>query len=447
MNLEQKVLQVLASECKFEDEAWTQIYIMNRKSKILKEHIENVFPIKEPGETGGSKTRYFTKLTPHERGHETQITGKTREELETKIIAYYLGVKSDKDITVRDTLIDALGGKKSDMLTNPKTENRTGRRLLQRYDKHFAKYSKLRISKLDENTIRDMLDSLLSEHPSKKEFNETVGALNKISEYCEYKHIPICPIKSYISVWRKYNLAGKKHVLVNVQKDPRDLAFNRTETSKIISYTLAHPCYRNLAVALILTTGLRIGEAVSLYITDIRMRDGYIMVTKTEDDKTRIIGDPKGGKYRDVVLSDDAVKIVQACLDYRKQDTKETNKYLFGTDNARGKGKIHREEIANYLADEVHHGILHLDNSREARSPHDCRRTYASLEYLNGTDINLLRAQLGHERTEQTWDYIKDVCNISERKQQLKGLGILIATPTISEDMQVSNDSMQVNAI
>ena len=39
--------------------------------------------------------------------------------------------------------------------------------------------------------------------------------------------------------------------------------------------------------------------------------------------------------------------------------------------------------------DFIHPNVLDLpiDEEHPARSAHDCRRTYASLEYLNGTDI------------------------------------------------------------
>lgn len=72
----------------------------------------------------------------------------------------------------------------------------------------------------------------------------------------------------------------------------------------------------------------------------------------------------------------------------------------------------------------VHKKILGLDEKTEARSSHDCRRTYASLEYLNGTDIRTIQKQMGHTSTGQTWDYIKDIVDV-DRATQIKGCGLL----------------------
>lgn len=46
-----------------------------------------------------------------------------------------------------------------------------------------------------------------------------------------------------------------------------------------------------------------------------------------------------------------------------------------------------------------------------------CRRTYASLEYLSGTDIRTIK--------QQTWDYIHEVIDAEERKNRLKGGNLL----------------------
>ena len=52
-------------------------------------------------------------------------------------------------------------------------------------------------------------------------------------------------------------------------------------------------------------------------------------------------------------------------------------------------------------------------------------RTYASLQYLNGTDIYTLKNQLGHSKITQTEEYIKDIVEASERRSRLKGTGII----------------------
>ena len=53
---ERQIFTKLASECRLEGEALVG-YTMTKKQKIITEHIENVFPIKEPGERGGDPRR------------------------------------------------------------------------------------------------------------------------------------------------------------------------------------------------------------------------------------------------------------------------------------------------------------------------------------------------------------------------------------------------------
>lgn len=79
---------------------------------------------------------------------------------------------------------------------------------------------------------------------------------------------------------------------------------------------------------------------------------------------------------------------------------------------------------------------------REPRSPHDCRHTYASLEYLNGTDVYVLKRQLGHANVSQTWDYIKDVAEASERRSKLKGAGLLYELPKVQNELNSVVDAV-----
>ena len=61
-----------------------------------------------------------------------------------------------------------------------------------------------------------------------------------------------------------------------------------------------------------------------------------------------------------------------------------------------------RQALDNRLRKNQH--VLRLTDRTAERSPHDCRRTYASIQYLHGVDIKTIQAQLGHSRAEQTWE-------------------------------------------
>ena len=127
-----------------------------------------------------------------------------------------------------------------------------------------------------------------------------------------------------------------------------------------------------------------------------------------------IIDGCKDNSDRIVFLNDDAVKIFSLLLDLRSKDP-STCRYLFLNSNS-DDGKLHLRAIDNRLRQlQDITGI----NKVAIRSPHDCRRTYASIQYLHGIDIKTIQAQLGHSKPTQTWEYIKDIIDLKTRQNRL----------------------------
>ncbi|MCR5474988.1 MAG: site-specific integrase [Lachnospiraceae bacterium] len=410
MLLDKKISTALSYECKLTDKALIQEYIMNRKDAILSKHITNVDQIHEPG-YGGFKY-YTTKLTPKNRNHSGLIYAKTKEELETKIIAHYLHIQEEGRITVRKVLVDALGG-------NEDSFGKTSKRAIQRFDKNLSDLGSIILSRLTETDIRAALDKLVATKPTEKEFNETVSCLNKIADHCQYEHIDIINIRDVISVYRKVRLTGK-HLWKSVSKQTKNLAFTRTEASRIVRFAIKYPTYKSLSVAILITTGLRAGELLGLEIDDIYLEEGYLWIHQTEDTKTyELLDYVKENKTREVYLSDEALTIIKACLSFRINDN-NNSPYLI-LNPCSNDGKMHLRAIDDFMREVIHTKVLGYDKEREARSAHDCRRTYASLEHLSGTPINVIMDQLGHRNVGQTWDYIKNIVEASERRRQLKG--------------------------
>lgn len=404
-----KIFEKLKNECKLEDEVQIQEYIMNRKKQIIQTHIDNVFPIKEPNEKGGHPKYFLTKLTPKNKNKDGKIYASTREELEERIIAYYLDIQKDTVQTVRDILLKAVDN-----------EAKTGRRTIQRFDKHFSALGKIKIKNLTEKHIRSALDTLLAEKLTKKEFNSTITALNNISDYATYEHLDIVNIRDIIALWRKIKLRGK-HLFKQTQKQTKDLAFNRSEASIIVNYAINNPCYKSLAVALLIVTGLRAGELLALELNDIFLKERYLWIKQTEETKTfKILDYVKENKCREVYLSKEAVQILDACLKYRKTD-KSDSPFLILNPSAKD-GKMHLRALDDYLRTFIHQSLLGYDDTREARSVHDLRRTYATLEYINGTDIYSIKSQLGHSSISQTEAYIKDLIEATVRQKKPRTL-------------------------
>ncbi len=410
MRIRNRIFTKLASECMLKDEAGVIEYVNRRQTEILRQHIDNISPIKAPGEKGGRPDYWMTKLDPKNRKHPHPIYAKTEEELKEKILAHYLEIEEEKKLTVREALLRAVD-----------ETSKTGHRSVQRFDKNCSMISSVTISSLNEGIIRVMLDSIIKKKVTKKELNETVSCLNKIADYCSYEHIEVCDIRGIISTFRKVKLVGK-HIFKPVEKQTKDLAFSRVEASRIIRYALEHPTYKNLAIAMLIVTGLRVGELLALEVKDVF--DNLLWIHQIEDTKSyEVLEYVKENKAREVYLSAEAQRIVSEALRLRLSDSSDSP-FLFLNPNS-SDGKMHLGAIDSYLRTVIHKTVLGLDGESEPRSAHDLRRTYASLEYLNGTDIYTIRRQLGHSTIAQTEEYIKDVADANERQGKLKGCGLL----------------------
>lgn len=414
MEIKEKILQHLTEECMLTDKAEVEEYVTKRKNNIIKQHIENVFPIREPGEKGGHPNYWMSKLNPHNRNHCKPIYAKTKEELENKIIAYYLKISDDSHLTVNQVL---------HMAVDENTP--TGKRICQRFDKNLAPLSNIAIKDLGETSLRNALDLFLAKKVTQKEFNSTITSLNKIYDYCQYEHIEVCDIKEIIATFRKVKCTGK-HIFKDNTKPTKALAFTRDEAQLIVLDALKNPSYKSLAVALLIVTGLRAGELLALTLDDLFLEDGMIWIHRLEDTKTYEMHDyVKENKCREVYLSNEAKIVVKACINFRTNDPSDIPFLFLNTYS--DDGKMHLRAIDDYLREYVHKKVLGYDCRTEARSAHDCRRTYASLEYLNGTDIFDVKRQLGHETIKQTEDYIKAVIDGATRQARLKGCNLKIA--------------------
>lgn len=414
MKLEEKILNKLKKECNLEDEVSVHNYIMKRKDEIIKNHVENVCKIYKPKEGWKGNKYYFTKLTPNVRGNESKVYGKTQEEVENKILAYYLKILDDKKLTLEKVLSQAILSEKEE----------TGKRKVQRLRKWFPSICNISVSRLTEGNLRKAIEEVQKTNITKKEFNNTIGVLNTIYDYCIYEHIDIIDIRSVISTYRKFKMRGKR-VFKEVQKQDSDLSFSKVEAQKIMRYSIQHPDYKTFAVAIMISTGLRAGELLGLEIKDIDLRRGRIWVHQMECTKTYDIEqDCKDHSVRYVYLTMDAEIILEKALEFREQDPSHSPFLLLNKNSE--DGKLHLRAVDNHLRDFIHYDVLGLNSSKNARSAHDCRRTYASLEYLSGTDIRTIKQQMGHTSEGQTWEYIKDIVDAEERKKKLKG-GTMLA--------------------
>lgn len=171
-------------------------------------------------------------------------------------------------------------------------------------------------------------------------------------------------------------------------------------------------CKRDLAmISLMLFCGLRVSEVASLNVGDIRFRERVLVVRG------------KGNKVRELPLEDHILDTLHQHLDSRlipkasKREAADTTltpserakKQLAAAETSQEalflssfRSRIStrgiRSVLARYMKD------VDLDSSKNI-SPHKLRHTFATLLYLNGVDINVLRELLGHADLSSTQIY------------------------------------------
>ena len=403
-NLKQRIDNSILKQAIINGEELTRNYVMNKREKIILYHVKEVYPIKEIHK--GDSIEYYTKLEPCNRNHSHKVSAKDLDLLHDKIIAYYL----DLEIRNRTTVSDVLELSLIDL--NPLTATRHR----QIFDKYFYTFKDKKLSELREEDIRESLQRMLSNGIKSKAFNNATSTLNKINDYCVYNHLNCVNIRDKISEFRKCKMVGK-NIFTRSNKRESELAFNEREAIKIIRYALEHPDYTNLAIAALITTGVRSGELLALTPYDIDLNKGVIYVEKMEQAKSyEIIDHCKDGSERTVFLNSDAKIVFNRILDLRLKDANDC-KYLF-LNPFSDDGKLHLRALDNRLR--KIQAILGMTDYIPARSPHDCRRTYASIQYLHGVDIKTIQAQLGHSNAQQTWDYIRDIVDTNTRANKLE---------------------------
>ncbi|HRR93047.1 MAG TPA: site-specific tyrosine recombinase XerD, partial [Bacteroidales bacterium] len=124
--------------------------------------------------------------------------------------------------------------------------------------------------------------------------------------------------------------------------------------------------------------GLRVSELVSLKITDIHKREGFILVTG------------KGNKQRMVPVGSKALKAIDFYFDQRRALKKIYDENIVFL-NRRGR-RLSRVMIFNIIRDSAR-----LAGIKKKISPHTLRHSYATHMIEAGADLRAVQEMLGHE--------------------------------------------------
>lgn len=201
----------------------------------------------------------------------------------------------------------------------------------------------------------------------------------------------------------------------------KDKYLEPEELKKLLAYmqNTDKPQWYYLTLFLSLT-GLRIGEAIALDVSDIGEK--YIHVTKNYDVVNHIITTPKTlTSTRDVYIQPELRTMLKKYLHWSKE-------YKFN--NGIQSMHLFYHSSGDYVAyDSYNKYLREVSTSVLGRRivPHTLRHTHASMLMANRVDIDTISRRLGHENSQITREIYLHVMNklIESDNEQIKGVKLL----------------------
>jgi len=139
----------------------------------------------------------------------------------------------------------------------------------------------------------------------------------------------------------------------------------------------------NLIIKMLYSSGLRVAECMNLKINDLDL-----------DEKLGIIRDGKGGKDRNIILSENLIHDLQKYLKKRKDD----NPYVF---------HIKDRHLSVRQAQKIVTGAAQKAEIKKNVYCHALRSSFATHLLDAGTDIRIIQELLGHANLSTTEIYTK----------------------------------------
>lgn len=290
-------------------------------------------------------------------------------------LVLFLDFLKSGNIMVNDTLIDY-------SKLNAKHEDETDQALIA---EKFVKYlNGLRFSKSTIKTYWNFVEKFIKMYPKNTNYTETDVA-RFIEEQIAERDYSISSHRQCISALKHY-FEYTGHALFDMDKlkRPKKSAYLPTVLSKEEMLDLLRAT-RNLkhrsTLALIYSSGLRIGELLKLELKDIDI-----------DRRQIFIRQGKGRKDRYVMLAESFLPLL-----FNYLQTYEPKKYFVeGLQGTTYSGSA----IRSFLKDSCRRARI-----KKRITPHSLRHSFATHMLENGTDLRYIQELLGHAKPETTMIY------------------------------------------
>lgn len=228
--------------------------------------------------------------------------------------------------------------------------------------KRFEEYLNKSLNEIEEEDVKRYVDCLLKKDCSHSYVNQAISSIKFLNQYVLHK--------------------SKLVVYVNRPKKERKLpnVLSKKEVKDILT-SLQNNKHKTI-LALIYSSGLRVGEVTMLNINDI---DSERMMIK--------IRQGKGKKDRYVMLSETILlQLRNYFIEYRP------NKWLF-------EGANKQEHISERTVQKIFRNACGKAGIRKEVTVHSLRHSFATHLLESGTDLRYIQELLGHSSSKTTEIY------------------------------------------
>ncbi len=168
-----------------------------------------------------------------------------------------------------------------------------------------------------------------------------------------------------------------------------------TEYQRLIDVAVSSTCLKSLAVTLLIFTGARANEILSITTKSIDLRDGHPLQIK--------IKASKGGKTRTITLPED----IRARMRLMRDQLGEGSRTLAELINSGSKRIRTAYEILRRYFIDLQMGLWGVSK----HTMHSLRHTMATRAFTSGMNIIQVKAILGHASLSSTGHYLAEYEN------------------------------------
>lgn len=382
------------------DESQVHDFVEKMKNKeLLDMHPYKIWQNKSDG-------KWYTYFPDEKKGRVLKKR-KNKEDLEKVIIEFW------KNETKNPTIREAFEEWNDRRLNLNKISEATHMRNRQLFDRHYEVMGQKRIKSLTESELQDFLEEQISDYNLTSKAFSNLKSITK-GFLLRAKRQGLISF-SVIETLSELDVTDKE--FYRPEKAEQDDVFTEEEFTVFVKYLLSHQDIHNLGILMMLATGIRVGELVALKFEDFE-ENTVVHVHRTE---TRY-ADENGKNHvevkeytktpagnRRVVMCDNSNWILDAI-----KAINPDGEYLFMNEGKR---------LTTNAIRKRQYRVCEWAGLPKKKSPHKCRKTFASILLDNGIDQNMIITQMGQTDIATTASfYHRDRKDISHKKQIMNSI-------------------------